>query len=314
MINFKSGEIIAVGEAMIEMAVTDQNVFRRGFAGDTFNTIWHMAQMLGGQFDVGFVTNVGVDSISDTFIEEIRSDGLKTNRIQKVSDRTMGLYMIELDGSERSFHYWRENSAARLLADDGEWLSKAISDTSLIHFSGITLAILSKESRERFFDSLNLARSNGARISFDPNIRPNLWASRDEICETLQRFLTVTDIALPSYEDESIHWGDSSPNDTLNRFAREGVAEIVVKNGSGAVVAMAGGKIIIRPTPVVLGVCDTSGAGDAFNAGYLASRLLGYNQEQSIVRGQKLGGEVIRHFGARLSKEIFSKGPFKSFT
>ncbi len=314
MINFKSGEIIAVGEAMIEMAVTDKNFFRRGFAGDTFNTIWYMAKMLGSQFDIGFVTNVGVDSISDTFLEEIRSDGLKTNRIQKVSDRTMGLYMIELEGSERSFHYWRNNSAARLLADDGKWLSEAFSNTSLIHFSGITLAILSKESRERFFDNLNLARSNGARISFDPNIRPNLWSSRDEICETLQRFLTVTDIALPSFEDESIHWGDSSPEDTLNRFSREGVTEIAVKNGSGAVVAMAVGEKIIKPTAAVLGVCDTSGAGDAFNAGYLASRLLGYNQEESIVRGQKLGGEVIRHFGARHSKDILSTEFLKSFT
>ncbi len=314
MINFKSGEIIAVGEAMIEMAVTDQNLFRRGFAGDTFNTIWYMAQMLGSQFDVGFLTNVGMDSISDAFVEEIRSDGVKTNRIQKVPDRTMGLYMIELDGSERCFHYWRKNSAARLLADDAEWLSEAISDTSLIHFSGITLAILSKESRKRLFDSLSLARSNGARISFDPNIRPKLWSSRHELCETLQRFLTVTDIALPSFEDESIHWGDSSPEDTLNRFASEGVTEIAVKNGSGAVVAMAGGETIIKPTPTVLGVCDTSGAGDAFNAGYLASRLLGYSQEHSIVRGQKLSGEVIRHFGARTSKGIFSKESFKSFT
>ena len=304
MQSFKPGEIVSVGEAMIEMAVTHEGLYRRGFAGDTFNTIWHMAQVLGNQFDLGFVTKVGVDSLSDAFIEELDKDGLMTKGVCQVSERTMGLYMIEIDGVERHFHYWRNQSAARLLADDETWLTKAFEEASLIHLSGITLAILSEEARQRLLNSLKLARANGARVSFDPNIRPHLWASSDELCSTLQRFLSETDIALPSFEDETAHWGDTSPEDTLNRFVLKGVDEIVVKNGPKAILAMvAGGEMIVKTTPTVSGVRDTSGAGDAFNAGYLASRLMGQNQEKSVVNGQKLAGEVIRHFGARLPKD-----------
>ena len=303
MLSFKSGEIVAVGEAMIEMAVTHEGLYRRGFAGDTFNTIWHMAQVLGSQFELGFVTKVGVDSLSDAFIEEVGKDGLTTKGVCQVSERTMGLYMIELDDAERHFHYWRNQSAARLLADDETWLTKAFEEASLIHLSGITLAILSEEARQRLLNSLKLARANGARVSFDPNSRPHLWASSDELCSTLQRFLSETDIALPSFEDETAHWGDTSPEDTLNRFALEGVDEIVVKNGPKAILAMADGEMIVKTTPTVSGVRDTSGAGDAFNAGYLASRLMGHNREKSVVSGQKLAAEVIRHFGARLPKD-----------
>ena len=304
MLSFKSGEIVAVGEAMIEMAVTHEGHYRRGFAGDTFNTIWHMAQVLGSQFDLGFVTKVGVDSLSNEFIAELERDGLTTKDVCQVSERTMGLYMIELDGVERHFHYWRNHSAAQLLADDETWLSKAFGEASLIHLSGITLAILSEVARQQLFNSLNLARANGARVSFDPNIRPRLWASRDELCTTLQSFLSVTDIALPSFEDEAAYWGDKTPEDTLNRFLLEGVDEIVVKNGSKAVVAMvADGEMIVKTTTAVSNVRDTSGAGDALNAGYLASRLMGHNQEKSVVSGQKLAAEVIRHFGARLPKD-----------
>ena len=303
MQSFKPGEIVSVGEAMIEMAVTHEGLYRRGFAGDTFNTIWHMAQVLGNQFDLGFVTKVGVDSLSDAFIEELDKDGLMTKGVCQVSERTMGLYMIEIDGVERHFHYWRNQSAAKLLADDEIWLRKAFGEASLVHLSGITLAILSEDARLRLFNTLKLARTNGTRVSFDPNIRPRLWASRDELCSTLQGFLSVTDIALPSFKDEANYWGDRSPEDTLNRFLREGVDEIVVKNGSKPIVAMADGKMIVKTTTNVSGVSDTSGAGDAFNAGYLASRLMGHNPEKSVVSGQKLAGEVIRHFGARTPKD-----------
>ena len=303
MQSFKPGEIVSVGEAMIEMAFTHEGHYRRGFAGDTFNTIWLMAQVLGSQFDLGFVTKVGVDSLSNAFIEELARDGLATKNVCQMSERTMGLYMIELDEAERHFHYWRRQSAARLLADNETWLNKAFEDASLIHLSGITLAILSEESRKRLLNSLKLARTNGVRVSFDSNIRAHLWASSDELCSTLQNFLSVTDIALPSFEDEVNHWGDASPEDTFNRFAREGVDEIVVKNGSKAVMTMAEGEIILKTTPVVSNLRDTSGAGDAFNAGYLSSRLMGYNLEKSVANGQKLAGEVIRHFGARLPKD-----------
>jgi len=303
MISFKPGEIVAVGEAMIEMALTHEGHYRRGFAGDTFNTIWLMAQVLGSQFDLGFVTKVGVDSLSNAFIEELARDGLATKNVCQMSERTMGLYMIELDEAERHFHYWRSQSAARLLADDETWLNKAFEDASLIHLSGITLAILSEEARQRLLNSLKLARTNGVRVSFDSNIRAHLWASSDELCSTLQNFLSVTDIALPSFEDEVNHWGDASPEDTFTRFVREGVDEIVVKNGSKAVMTMSEGEIILKTTPVVSDIRDTSGAGDAFNAGYLSSRLMGYNLEKSVANGQKLAGEVIRHFGARLSKD-----------
>ncbi len=307
MLSFKPGEIVAVGEAMIEMALNHEGLYRRGFAGDTFNTIWHMAQVLGNKFKLSFVTKVGDDSISNAFITELERDGLTTKSISKISKRNMGLYMIELDGVERRFHYWRNNSAARMLADDETWLSKTIGEASLIHLSGITLAILSVASRKRLFESLKLARANGARVSFDPNIRPQLWASSDELCTTLESFLSLIDIALPNFEDEAFHWGDTSPEDTINRLASAGVDEVIVKNGSKSVMALVDGEIILKTTSAVSDVLDTSGAGDAFNAGYLGSRIMGHKQEESLISGQKLAGEVIRHFGARIPKDQIPK-------
>ncbi|MDB9808718.1 sugar kinase [Yoonia sp.] len=302
MLTFKSPRTVAIGEAMIEMAVIGDDTYRRSYAGDTFNTAWHMSQLAKRDGTVGFVTKVGQDSASNGFVAQLAADGLDTSCIGQMSDRTMGLYMIELQDTERHFHYWRSHSAARLLADDPDWLVEAIDDAGLIHLSGITLAILSDEARVHLWQVLSAARAKGARVSFDPNVRPKLWTWPEETKTTLSRFFQITDIILPSFDDEAALWGDAAPQMTVERFSKAGVSEIVVKNGAGPVRALSADGEVLVDTPSVSGIRDTSGAGDAFNAGYLAARLNGAHQSDAIRAAQQMSSEVIRHFGARIPK------------
>ena len=287
---------------MVELAALGDGLYRRGFAGDTFNTAWHMAQALQGRASVGFITKVGQDRISDAFVAELSADGLDTSVILRDPVRGMGLYMIQLDGVERSFHYWRDTSAARGLAADAETLARAFAGAGLIHLSGITLAILPAADRQTLFEALVRARASGARVSFDPNIRPRLWASMDEVRQVIPQALALTDIALPSFDDEVAVWDDSDPQVTIDRIAALGVAEIAVKNGAWPVLVQSGGMTQTHATPPVQGILDTSGAGDAFNAGYLSARLLGYSPEVAVTAGQRFSGQMIQHFGARLPK------------
>ena len=90
-----------------------------------------------------------------------------------ITSRTIGLYAIQLNNGERNFAYWRENSAARLIADDQKILKHMLGGADIIPFSGITLAILPPEGRENLFFILQELRSKGAFISFDPNINLN---------------------------------------------------------------------------------------------------------------------------------------------
>ncbi|WP_171241181.1 sugar kinase [Ruegeria sp. HKCCA5491] len=302
MLSFTSNKAVAIGEAMIEMADLGDGSYKRGFAGDTFNTAWHMAQILGEKASIGFVTKVGTDKVSSAFLKQLDEDGLVTDGIGRVTGRTMGLYMIELDGVERSFQYWREASAARLLAEDRDWLQQVVEGAGLIHLSGITLAILSAQARAVLWDVLAEARSANALVSFDPNIRPRLWSSAEETRETIARFNQITDIAFPSFDDEQGLWGDASPAHTVERLGAAGISEVVVKNGPAPMTALAEGQTTTTETPKVEGIRDTSGAGDAFNAGYLSARLSGQPQAAAIAWGQKLSGEVIRHYGARIPK------------
>ena len=303
---WRSRSVLGIGEAMVEFAPTGGNAYRRGFAGDTLNTCWHMAQLLGESARVSYFTKVGVDAFSEQLIAFIESSEMDAHCILRDTERTLGLYVINLTGAERSFTYWRDTSAARRLADDAASLHEATEGCGLIHVSGITLAVIGETGRKNLIHALAQARANGAIVSFDPNVRMRLWRDASELRSATQALMSVVDIALPSFDDEALVWGDSNPEATLTRFEQAGVAEIVVKNGASDVAYSVAGQRGGSPTREVLNIVDTTGAGDSFNSGYLAARLVGMDPLASCEVGQRVAGEVIGHHGALAPKEALA--------
>jgi sugar/nucleoside kinase (ribokinase family)/succinate dehydrogenase/fumarate reductase flavoprotein subunit len=294
--------VLGIGEAMIEFASTGGDTYRRGFAGDTLNTCWYLAQLLSQPGDalarVGYYTHVGQDVFSEQLLAFIEASHIDASRIVRAPDRSLGLYVINLLGAERHFSYWRDTSAARRLADDRDGLSAATRDIGLIYVSGITLAVIGTTGRRHLLEALRLARQAGTVVAFDPNVRPRLWLDSAEMKPAMQEILEVVDVVLPSFEDEAALWGDEDPQATLSRLEQAGVPEIIVKNGAGDLACSWSGRREVLPTPPIARIIDTTGAGDSFNAGYLAGRLVGMPVAQACRVGQLLAGIVIGHFGA----------------
>jgi 2-dehydro-3-deoxygluconokinase len=290
--------VVGIGEAMVEFAPVGDDIYRRGFAGDTLNTCWHIAKLAQDHARVGYFTRVGLDAFSTEFLGFLARSGLASDAIARDPERSIGLYVISLAGSERSFSYWRDSSAARRLADDFDALLAAIIGVGLIHISGITLAIIGDRGRRNLLKALHAARSKGSIVSYDPNARARLWRDAAEMRHALRQALEVTDIALPSFDDEAKLWGDADPDETVKRMTAAGVREIAVKNGRDAVALFNEGTLVRAPTPEVSSIRDTTGAGDSFNAGYLAARLVGMSPLEACRLGQGVAGEIISHFGA----------------
>jgi 2-dehydro-3-deoxygluconokinase len=216
--------------------------------------------------------------------------------------RLPGLYLIETDAKgERSFSYWRESSPARELFEMPDWgkIAEAMMAAGLIYFSGITLSLYSNTALGRFLAVVELARKNGVKIAFDGNFRPRGWKgdlprTRTVFAEALKR----VDLALPTYDDEAVLWGDPSPEATIERMQAFGIGEIVVKNGPNSALVCAGRQIEHVPVPEVVVPVDTTAAGDSFNAGYLAARLAGTNPVEAVTAAHRLAAEKVRHRGA----------------
>jgi len=290
--------IVSIGECMVELAPTgDPATFRMGFAGDTMNTAWYLRQRLPPDWAVDYLTAVGTDGVSDRMVAFLQDAGIGIGYIARRADRTVGLYLIELGaGGERSFAYWRGQSAARLLAEDPAALTAGLDRARLAYLSGITLAILGDDDRKRLLAVLSLFRDAGGRVAFDPNLRPRLWSTGDAMCAAVMQAAAVADIALPSFDDEAQWFGDADPAATLARYGAVGC--VVVKNGAGPVWWREGAATGIHATAPVADVVDTTAAGDSFNAGFLAARLTGADMEHAVAEGAALAAQVIGGRGA----------------
>lgn len=290
--------ILALGEVMIELSGAGPQMWRQGLAGDTFNTAFYLAA-LRPEWRLSYATRLGMDKLSDSAVATIAAAGIDTAPITRDPARTIGLYMIALENGERSFSYWRSHSAARLMAEDADWLRDTFDAVDVIYLSGITLAILSPEARARV-----LAALEGRDVVFDPNIRPRLWESATALQDTITQASSLSRIVLPSFDDEAAAFGDPSPEATAARYSKAGAAEVVVKNGNAPLALMLHGQSLVAPAPAPVTPTDTTGAGDSFNAGYLAARLGGADPVVAVAAGQRLAALVVQHPGALLPDPV----------
>lgn len=294
--------LLSIGECMVELSSLGGNSWRQGFAGDTLNTAWHCRRILPPDWSVQYLTRVGADRISEDMLAFLNREGIDTRHVLREPGRTVGLYMINLDAAgERSFTYWRGQSAARRLASDQAALAEAIAGADALCFSGITLAILPPQDRETLIACIAAATADGVLTAFDPNIRPGLWESPEAMRHFITAAAAASRLVMPSFDDEQTHFGDVSPEETAGRYLRLGTAEVIVKNGQkGMVLGDATGTEPLDPLPVAK-VVDATGTGDAFNAGYLCARLADQPSREAARAGHATASVVVGHRGAILS-------------
>ena len=297
-----AARIACIGECMIELSGVDFATGRArvAFAGDTANTAIYLARLGCG---VSYVTNLGTDDFSAQMRAMFAAEGVDCHLVGTHPTRLPGLYSIALDAAgERSFGYWREASAARtLFADIGASLSD-LDQFPVIYLSGITLAILPPAIRTDLIAHLSKLRSAGRQIVFDSNYRPRLWPDAASARAAFAAMWAVTTLGLPSFDDEERLYPGIDQGGVLDRIAGLGVPEIVLKNGaSGQVIRAEGSDTQMAPARAPI-VVDTTGAGDSFNAGYLAARLQGMSALKAAEAGHLLAATVIGHPGGVINR------------
>lgn len=291
-------QIVAFGEGMVEIAGNVGGTGRIGFGGDVLNVAVGLARF--GLAPM-FLSALGCDRWSDELIAIWANEGVGVSLVARDAVRMPGLYGIRTDaGGERSFGYWRGNSAARAFFEhpECEALLAAAAQADLLFLSGITLSLYDDAARARIAALAARVRERGGAVAFDGNYRPSGWPDADTARTAFRSFAPFVTLALPTASDEAMLYGHAeSPQAIAARWHDSGAGEVAVKLGdAGAYVSFAGGAEFV-PTTAVAPV-DTSGAGDAFDAAYIAARLAGQAPPDAARFGHRLAGVTILYEGA----------------
>lgn len=297
--------IALLGECMIELNGTPFGDMQQAFGGDTLNTAIYLARASQPtDIQVSYLTAMGQDPLSQQIIARWQQARIDTSAVLIDQQRHPGLYLIQLDEhGERTFLYWRNDSAARYLMQHPQLprLKQAVSDVDALYLSGISLAILPAADRQALLQWLGELHRAGVAIIFDSNYRPALWQSPADARACYQQLLAITALALVTDDDEQALWGDKDVAQTLQRLKAAGVQQAVVKQGAAGCCYQAlktGEPAITIPTQTVSKVVDTTSAGDSFNAGFLTGFLQDLPPEECARMGHQLAGIVIQHKGA----------------
>ena len=294
-------KIAVIGECMIELSESKAGIVRH-FGGDTLNTAVYLTRT-NPELAVSYVTALGTDTMSDAMLTQWQQEGVHTELVQRLEHKLPGLYLIETDArGERTFHYWRNDAAARywLQGENAGSICQQLQHVDWLYLSGISLAILPLADRASLLQQLALCRAKGVKIAFDNNFRPRLWESKEAAQQAYRAMLALTDIAFLTLDDEFSLWGDSQEAEVVARTQVLGVGEIVIKRGAAPCLIVQGERHDEVPAMSLARerVIDTTAAGDSFSAGYLATRLAGQAASEAARYAHLLAGTVIQHRGA----------------
>jgi 2-dehydro-3-deoxygluconokinase len=291
---------------MLELAPTAGG-WQLSFAGDTFNTALSLCRL---GVPVSYLTALGVDPFSEEMRQSWRAEGLDTSLVLTDPERLPGLYAIKTDSAgERSFLYWRQQSAVRqLFTLDGIVAAlESVAGAALLYLSGITLSIFTAAEQLRWRQLARAVCDQGGQVAFDPNFRPAGWTDFAAARAAITKFAPAVSVALPTFVDEQRLFGDDTPEATVQRWQGWGVEEVVVKLGADGCLAALGEQREYVQTAAGVTVTDSTGAGDAFNAAYLAARLRGGLLRDAARAGNALGAATVQYSGAILPRERMSE-------
>jgi len=270
-------EFTSVGEILIDFtpagkSETGAALFQQNMGGAPANIACAISK-LGRR--AAFIGKAGDDAFGRFCAEIMQKQGVDTKGLKLSGTRNTTLAFIHLsDSGDRSFSFYRKNSADVDL-DKSEIGADIITNTRILHFGGVSLS--DEPSRSATVFAVQEAQKYGSIITFDPNLRLNLWSSGAEMKTVTMNLLPYADVLKMSGEEVSFIFGTNDYAAAIKHIqGRFGTKLVIITLGPRGAMTACGGKIYERPAYDVRTI-DTTGSGDCFFAGALHC-LLSYNK------------------------------------
>jgi len=294
-------DVALFGEAMLLLVadrpgpLEDAQSFHKRTAGAETNVAIGLSRL---GLKVGWASRLGTDSMGRCLLATMKAEGIDCSHVISDATQKTGFQFKGrvTDGSDPPVEYHRKGSAAsQMTVDDVDvpWLTSA----RHLHATGVFPAI-SATTLPAAIKTMDVMRAAGRTISFDPNLRPTLWASTDAMRTAINDLAARADWVLPGMEEGVLLTGESTPEGVAQFYRKLGAKLVVVKLGAeGAYYdsdTAGTGRVEGFPVKEVL---DTVGAGDGFAAGVVSALLEGRSVPDAVRRGSWIGARAVQVLG-----------------
>jgi 2-dehydro-3-deoxygluconokinase len=295
-------DVVALGETMASYVPSDGRPLAGALtlaathAGAESNTCVGLARL---GLRTAWVSRLGSDPPGDWVYAALEGEGVDLRYVKRDPGRPTGL-MLKDPAAGRVYYYRRDSAASRLTP--GDLRGVPVAEARAVLVTGVT-ALLGRSAQRAAIALLERAR--GLRV-VDPNLRPSLWGS-DRAAELVLPLVARSDLLLGGEAELQALAGDGGGGEELaRRLQALGPREIVVKRGKRGAAALDADGVWREWDPPPGPEIDAVGAGDAFNAGYLAARLAGAAVEAALREGARCGRAVAGGLG---DTESFPRSP-----
>ena len=284
-------EIILIGEPMAMFVadyvgnLEDVEKFTRALAGAEVNVCIGLKRL---GYDVSYVTKLGVDPFGKYIKNFLVNEGIDTSYIT-FDSRFPTAFQVKSKteaGDPEVVYFRRGTAASHMSKEDIEKID--LSQVRHIHVTGIPPA-LSESCREATYELIKKAKEKGLYVTFDPNLRPALWPSKEEMVRVINDIASKCDMVLPGVAEGLTLTGSDDPNKIADFYLNLGVKTVIVKVGDKGAFVKTQHETFTVPGFKVEKVVDTVGAGDGFAVGIVSGLLENLSLREAVIRGNAIG-------------------------
>lgn len=235
-----------------------------------------------------YMTKLGPDPFGKQITHYLEEQHIATDFIRYSDERSTGFMLkgLALEG-DPEIYYYRKNSAASTI-DTADIDSISFDRYGLFHMTGIFPA-LSASTHEAAFYAMKKAREAGLTITFDPNLRPQLWPDTDTMVRTINELASLADYILPGQAEGKILCGSTDPAAIGQFYLDRGAKGVITKVGPQGAYVYTPDQQLLVPGFTVDKVVDTVGAGDGFAAGFISALLEELPLYETVRRANAIG-------------------------
>ena len=273
-------DVISLGELLIDFISTDGGVTFRRAAGGAPANVAVACSRLG--LKSGFIGKVGDDGFGRFLRSTLQRKGVDVSRVylKKGARTTLAFVLVDADG-ECHFQF---NRGADALLRPEEIDTEYVRSSRVFHFGSISL--ISEPARKAALKAVRVARNSGLTVTYDPNLRLNLWGSTKEARKWIGVGLEMAEVVKLNEEELKFMFGPGIEEGAENVL--ETADKVFVTLGKrGCYYADESSRGYSGPYRVK--VIDRTGAGDGFMGGVIYGTLKGWGAERTASFSNAVG-------------------------